>query len=354
MIRLRFLAAALTGLLTLFTSATAGPAVSIKDMAGRNLQVPQTIRKAYCMSPVCQIILYTLAPDMLAGWNYQTEPGEYALLVPPYRDLPVLGGWFGRNNTGNLEEILRSRPDIMISLGDPLATATAEQVQKQTGIPVYIGDWSLKKLPETYLAMGRLLHREARAKLLADYCHKTLQEIESKVKTIPPGQRRRVYYAEGPTGLATDPARSAHSESILFAGGINVAEVPDSKGYGETPVSMEQILIWNPDVILAGYDHSPSTGAFYRGIWQNPLWQRVKAVQAKDVYEAPQYPFNWIDRPPSANRIIGIKWLAHLFYPKLFPMDLRAETRSFYHLFYHRDLSKAELDRLLDRAIRHP
>lgn len=324
----------------------------ITDMAGRKLTVPRHVHKVYCMSPVCQVVLYTLAPDLLAGWNYKPEAGEYALLVPPYRDLPVLGGWFGKNNTGNLEEILKTHPDLMISLGDPMSTATAEQVQAQTKIPVYVGGWGLRQLPEVYRALGRILGREARAKALADYCQNALQDVETKVRRIPPQQRRRIYYAEGPTGLSTDPGTSAHSESIIFAGGVNVAAVPEQKGYGQTPVSLEQVLSWNPDIIIAGYDHMSSPGTFYQDIWHQPLWAQVKAVKTRDVYEAPQYPFNWIDRPPSANRIIGIRWMAHLFYPKLFAFDLRSEARKFYQLFYHKTLSDAELNKLLAQAVK--
>jgi iron complex transport system substrate-binding protein len=96
-----------------------------------------------------------------------------------------------------------------------------------------------------------------------------------------------------------------------------------------------------------------SPGAFYRDVWTAPLWQNVKAVKDHAVYEAPQFPFNWIDRPPSANRIIGIKWLANTFYPDRFHDDMRAETRKFYKLFYHRDLTEAELNQLLAQAFKH-
>jgi iron complex transport system substrate-binding protein len=76
-------------------------------------------------------------------------------------------------------------------------------------------------------------------------------------------------------------------------------------------------------------------------------------VKDHAVYEAPQFPFNWIDRPPSVNRIIGIKWLANTFYPDRFHDDMRAETRKFYKLFYHRDLTEAELNQLLAQAFKH-
>ena len=326
----------------------------LTDMAGRKVRVPRRIQKVYCMSPVCTVLVYTLAPELLAGWNYQPDPGEMKWIVEPYRKLPVLGGWFGKNNTGNIEEIIKAHPDVLISAGDVLAVSTADRVQDQSHLPVFVGDGSLKNLDKLYLAVGELLGKQVRAAELGDYCRKTVREIAGKVATIPLARRRRVYYAEGPTGLETDPGGSPHSEAIDFAGGLNVAQVPAQGGYGHIPVSMEQVLQWDPEIVIAGYDHNSSPGDFYRSVWQDPLWQPVKAVKTHAVFEAPQYPFNWIDRPPSVNRIIGIKWLANLFYPDLFHYDIRAETRDFYFRFYHRKPSDVELAELLAQAVRKP
>jgi iron complex transport system substrate-binding protein len=330
--------------------ATARP---FTDQTGRKLTVPDKIRKIYCMNPTCQVMMYTLAPDLLAGWNYEPTPGEKAMLVPPYDRLPMLGGWYGRNNTGNLEQIMKVHPDVMVSIGAPGATSVEERVQAQTGRPVVMGTWKLDKIAANYRMLGELTGRQTRAKALADYVTKALTEVTTKVAAIPPDKRRRVYYAEGPKGLNTDPGGSAHAESILIAGGINVAEVPTDHGFGEIPVSMEQVFVWNPDVIIAGYDHEHSPGVFYSTVWNDPMWSRIKAVKDHAVYEAPQFPFNWIDRPPSANRIIGIRWLAKTFYPDLFAFDLKAETRRFYKLFYHRDLRDDELNALLAQAVKH-
>ena len=58
----------------------------------------------------------------------------------------------------------------------------------------------------------------------------------------------------------------------------------------------------------------------------------------------------WIDRPPSLNRIMGLRWLSGLFFPETFVFHLAEETRNFYKLFYHVDLSDEALDRLLQWA----
>ncbi len=331
-------------------AADAGQRVLV-DMAGRTVIVPGTIHKVMGMSPVGTVLLYTLSPDLLAGWNYQPDPGELAFYQEPYRHLPVLGGWYGKNNSANLEVIIQAHPDVLITMGDPMGIAMADRVQQQTHIPVYYLDGSLEKLPDAYLKAGELLGNPARAAELAAECRRTLEEISSKVARIPPEKRRRVYYSEGPTGLETEPGNSMHSEALIFAGAVNVAAVPSQQGYGHTPVSMEQVLQWNPDVIISGYDHTSSPGEFYQMLWTNPAWMRVSAVRHGMVVEAPQYPFNWIDRPPSVNRIIGIEWVANLLYPEIFHYNIREETRRFYDTFYHIKLSDAQLNQVLIAAL---
>jgi iron complex transport system substrate-binding protein len=331
--------------------ASGGETRVVTDMVGRQLTVPAHIHRVLGMSPMGTILVYTLDPSLLMGWNYPPDPGEKALLLEPYRNLPVLGGWFGKDNTGNIEKIMAAHPDVLISMGDPMGVAQAERVQSQTNIPVYVLNGGFDNLPEAYRKAGELLGSTQRAAMLAAECQRALDEIRRKVGTIPPERRRRYYYAEGPKGQETEPASSAHVESMNFAGGVNVAAgVAEQKGYGHSPVSIEQILRWNPEIIIAGYDHSSSPGQFYSSVWSDSRWQGVAAVRSHEVYETPQYPFCWIDRPPSANRIIGIKWLAKLFYPELFTYDLRRETRDFYEKFYQIKLTDAQLNQILATA----
>jgi iron complex transport system substrate-binding protein len=104
---------------------------------------------------------------------------------------------------------------------------------------------------------------------------------------------------------------------------------------------VEQVIVWNPDTIVTLDDR------FFAGIERNPLWQGVDAVLLKRIYLAPDLPFGWVDRPPSLNRLLGLEWLARLFYPDYFKDDMRSRTREFFRLFYHLDLADAQLDQLL-------
>jgi iron complex transport system substrate-binding protein len=327
----------------------------ITDMAGRRVRIPAVVRAAYPTSPMGDILLYTLAPEKIVGLSWNLTPDERKLLLDVYAKKPVLGGWFGKNTTGNPEVILQARPDVAVSVAmdgpDPTSRATADRMQAQLGIPVVLLDGSLSNLVAAYTLAGEVMGAPARAAVLAAWCTNALQQVQAVARSIPENERVRVYYAEGSRGLETDPRGSPHAEVLEWVGGCNVADVPLLRGYGRAAVSFEQLLVWNPDLVIVGIDRSHGDGAEnYAHVSADPTWQRVPAVVRGRHYAIPSLPFNWFDRPPCVNRIIGALWLSNLLYPERLPLDIRAKTREFYELFYQHKLTEPELDEVLQHA----
>ncbi len=325
---------------------------TITDMVGRTLTVPQTIDRVLGTSPPGTIALFVLAPDKLGGLNFEPNKQNGSVYMSEkYRTLPVVGGWFGKQ-TGNYETFISMNPDILIhddTWSSTFSETLTERQQKFGDIPV-VGvrnSMSVTGYDSSIQFLGDLLGAEEQARSLSEYYNRVMTTVTSRVESIPDDQRARVYYAEGPKGLQTDPKGSSHSELVELAGGINVADCQVLPGMGMTPVSMEQVTKWNPDVIIVG------DPGFYSAIWNDPLWQDIPAVKNHRVFLVPQSPFTWFDRPPGVNRIIGIPWTAKVFYPDLFAdMDLVELTREFYSKFYHYDLTESEVNSLLDPALR--
>lgn len=328
---------------------------TVIDMAGRTVVIPRKITKVFSTSPMGTILMYTLAPDKIAGLSWPVTDMEKRFTLPSYQKLPLLGGMFGgKKNTMNPELIIKTHPDFILSLGDitRLDMDTAERLQAQLHIPVFMADGGFEKIGEVYQRLGEILDTKTRATRLAAYWEKITAGTKTVIAKIPLEKRVRVYYAEAVNGLETDPANSRHAEVLTLAGGINVADVPEQRGYGRTQVSMEQLLEWNPELIIVCSDQGFSQERFYTKIFADPLWSNLKAVKNKEVYEIPFAPFNWFDRPPSVNRIIGVVWLRQLLYPQYFKTDIIRETQEFYQLFYHRKLSAAEVDEILANSMR--
>ena len=149
-----------------------------------------------------------------------------------------------------------------------------------------------------------------------------------------------VYYARGPRGMQTGLKGSINVESIERIGARNVAGERIGQGSLVT-VSPEQLLMWNPEIVIT------AEAAFAAIAATDDVWKSIKAVRDRHLYVAPEVPFPWLDSPPSVNRLIGLKWLGRVLYPEAFPEDLRAETRSFYSLFYNRAPDERQFNELL-------
>ena len=326
-----------------------GNPTQIMDMAGRTVELPDKVEKIFSTGPVGTIVLYSLNPDKMVGWNYDLRDGEKEFILEKYHDLPNLGG-AGKESI-NVEEVLKANPDILIAMEtiDDSLISDIEEMEEQLGKPIVLIDDDINKLDEVYELLGKILGEEEKSEILGEYCKKTLLDIEEKSDEITDDMKIKVYYAEGPEGLETEPSGSWHSEVLDMIGGDNVSKTTVKGDKGKSEISIEQLLNWNPDLILSWDDER---GGYYSEIFKDPAWKDIKAVKYEEVYEIPNKPFNWFDRPPSINRILGLKWAGSLIYPEIYDYDMRHEVEEFYEKFYHYQLSEKEIDNLLENSTR--
>lgn len=327
--------------------------IEIVDQANRTVTVPtpKELNKVFFTSPLGMIMVYTLVPDKLAGVSSDLSEEELAYLNPALKEAPNLGGMQAGAEL-NPEAIINSGAQIIFSIApEPISETSvseANQLQEQLNIPVVVVDGSMEKAASSYAFLGSVLGEEERAKTLGDYCTKVFEDVVNKVSDIPDDQKVSVYYAEKNDGLSTEPSTSSHAAVLKYAGAKNVATVEAKKGSGMSPVSLEQVLTWDPDVIIAwGADR----GGAYDLIKTDKDWSNVKAVKDDRVYSMPNKPFSWMDRPPSVNRFLGVQWVAHMLYPDVYTIDMKEQTKEFYKLFYSVDLTDEQLNKILEGAI---
>jgi len=321
----------------------------LEDSAGRRIEVPDRVERVFAAGPPAAILLYVLKPEALLGWPRALRPDERPYIAPVARDLPETGRLTGRGGEANLEVVLKLRPDLIIDFGSVRDTyiSLADRVQAQTGIPYILIDGRFENTAAALRLLGSILGVEERAERLATYAEQTFAGIDAILAKVPEDQRPRVYLARGPDGLESGVQGSINTEILERAGGRNV--VGASQGQrGLVRVSPEQLLVTNPDVVVT-WDEQ-----FYEGIWHDPLWSGLEAVRNKQVFLSPTLPFGWIDRPPSLNRLIGLRWLAGLFYPDRVQQGVPKLAREFYRLFYQVDLSDRELARLMPWSNQNP
>ncbi|QGM47889.1 ABC transporter substrate-binding protein [Methylocystis heyeri] len=324
--------------------ALAGDTREIVDMIGRRVTIPAKIERVYGSGPPPTLMLYALAPELLIGLNTPMKGDDKRLIRKEARDLPALGSQSGGGRQLNPEEILAQHPDIVIAWADRLGdNSKTEESFARIKLPVvFIKLDTLAQYAQSFRFLGELFDRKAKGDELAAYIDGALARVQKAVADIPAQQRLRVYYAESADGLATDCDKSFHAEPIILAGADNVYHCEQATHMGMEKIGLEQIIALRPDLILS-QDHG-----FASSVTGTEGWRNVKAVQERRILAIPRAPFNWLDRPPSFMRALGIQWLANAFYPTRYPLDLKDETKKFYRLFLGVEIDDADFARLFN------
>ncbi len=326
------------------TEEPAPTTVQFTDSVGRVVEVPADITKVAISGPLAQIVLFALCPDKLVGVASKWDATAEQYLATEYYNLPELGQLYGGKGELNLETLLASGAQVVIDVGEPKDTIVEDMdaLQQQTGIPFVHITATASTMADAYTKLGELLNMPDEAKALSDYCAtvyaRTLEIANS-------AEKANLIYCLGDTGLNVIANGSYHAEILdLLANNLAVVDAPSSKGSGNE-VDLEQILLWNPDVILFAPD------SIYATVGSDPAWQQINAIKNGAYYEVPMGPYNWMGFPPSVQRYLGMMWMAQLLYPDTAQYDLYTEVAEYFKLFYHCNLTQAQYDALVANSI---
>ncbi|MBO3278203.1 ABC transporter substrate-binding protein [Pseudomonas schmalbachii] len=300
------------------------------------------VRRIFAAGPPAAVLVYCLAPDKLLGWPWPLTEEKRSLIAPAQRDLPVLGGLAGRASTISMETLVRLAPDLIVDAGTADATfrSANARASEQTGIPCVSFAGRLADSPLLLREASARFGVEARGERLANHAQAILERSRN-------GSHRlgTVYLARGPDGLETGLGGSIHSEAVELAGLENVAARLGSGGLAR--VSLEQLLDWQPDIVLC------QDAGLQQYIRQSALWRNLPAVRANRVYRAPALPFGWLDGPPGLNRLLGLEWLLALTDPSQVAA-LPQRVREFFSLFYSMEPSEMQIRQLLSSHPNNP
>ena len=315
------------------------------DSTGREVEVPVQIDKVALSGPMSQIVLFALCPDKLVGVSnaWSKEAQEY--LDEKYFNMPQIGQLYGGKGELNLEALLQSGAQVVIDVGEPKGgiKEDMDSLQQQTGIPFIHITADTESYPAAYRMLGDLLNMKDEAQTLAAYCEKIYDRTVSIAGSV---EKANVLYVTGDAGQNVIASGSYHAEILdLLTNNLAVVDDPSSKGTGNE-VSMEQILTWNPDVVVFAPE------SIYATVQDDAAWQSVTAIKNGAYYEVPFGPYNWMGFPPSVQRYLGMMWLSKVLYPEATAdYDLCSDVQEYYKLFYHCDITRAQYDALVANSL---
>ena len=215
----------------------------------------------------------------------------------------------GSNGKYDYEKIASLKPDLVIAseLNTPDQVKSLENLK----ITVYYlsNPTNLEGMFANLVLVGEMTGHKAQAETLVASLRLRVKAVQNKDSSVT--NRPSIFYELD----ATDPAKPYTAgpttfidQLIQIAGGVNIA------GSLNTPwpqLSLEEILVKNPDMILLGdaaYGNSPEQ------VKQRPGWTDLKAVKDGNIQV---FDDNLVSRP--GPRIVdGLEILAKIIHPELY------------------------------------
>ncbi len=319
----------------------------VTSLSGEKVTVPLKINRIAEQFPAHTVtdIMLGVGDKLVAiPQNVKTIP-FLRKVYPGVNGLPEL---FRNGGKVNMEELLKLKPDVVstISGGDTLTPF------QQAGLPAVNMDFNTfpQLVPSIQLA-GKVYGGAAAAKAKAynDYVTAKLAMVQSRLAKLPATEQPSVVHIASYPPVVVDGGKSLIDGWIKIAGGTDSAS--GVKGTHVT-VSMEQLLQWNPDVLIVetpGGDQglaANSAQSVIDNLAKSPGWADLKAVKAGRVYLNPQGLYPWDRFGPE--EALQIQWAAKVLHPDLFTdLDIRSETKNFYSKFFNYHTTEADLDQIL-------
>ena len=314
----------------------------ITDAAGRVVEIPYLVTRVVDVWPANQgIVLMLGGADKLVGTVAMAKKQPWLQkLYPRIKEVPVVAS---APNDVNIETLLSLHPDVILMSYAGGMPSWMDKVAAVHIPVVLMPAVTFDDIKATILMTGEVLgpNEAAVAREFAKYYQNNIDKVRAVTASIPKDQRPKVLHSMQSGILAIDGVNSLIDNWINIAGGTNAAV--DVKGLGKV-VTMEQVIKWNPDVIICGT--APNIENKQK-IMTDPQWSSIKAVKDGKVYVNPAGVYLW-DRH-SAEGALQILWAAKLLYPgKFHDLDMKKETKAFYARFFHYKLSDGDFNSIMN------
>jgi len=253
--------------------AQAAP-VTWQDNLGRTVTVNAPVKRAIIFST------YEMIPA-LGLWDQVVGVGRHAyrndLMLAARPNIEREYRSAGSGMDVNIEAVLKARPDLVITWAIKPETV---RFLEQRGLTVAaVHPESIEELHDAIRYHGKVFGRQTRAEHVVSESKRLFGTIEKKIRSIPPDRRKRMLWLSSkPTIVAG--GTGMYDDLLKAIGAVNPASAYHQR-YLE--VSMEKILVWNPDVIFIWGNAKYGVD----DILKNPQWRHLRAVKTGQVFKAP-------------------------------------------------------------------
>ncbi|WP_157092468.1 ABC transporter substrate-binding protein [Selenomonas sp. oral taxon 126] len=316
----------------------------VTDTTGRAVKLPAEVKSlAIVPIPWASVVYAVDGTGARVAGMHPSAKAAYAnsmlkTLSPEMENAST--DFVGQDFAIHMEELGKLNPSAIIVWNyqeDEIA-----QLEKLNVPTIALKYGTMEDLQNGIRVIGQVLGKEERAASLVQFQQDTMAYFDGKKAALADTPKPKVLYLrDGDLKVAGGAA--VNTMMIETAGGVNVAK--DVQGQW-TPVTMEQVAAWDPDVIILSNFAPIQPADLYEDKLAGQNWKNIAAVREGRVYKAPLGLYRW--DAPSVETPLMIKWLAQKLHPAVFAdYVLKDDLRAFYEKFFSYQLTDADLKEIL-------
>ena len=336
------------------TSAPGGDStpttITVTDHAGNTVTVPRDIKRVVVGDifplPSVLTVFFDSADRLVGIAPTSMAAAKNGLLSQLYPEILNARTDFMNGNKINLEELAKLEPDVVFYSANN--TQQGEELRSAgfAAVGISANNWgynAIETLNQWIALLSQMFPDNDRAAIAKTESEKIFDLVKERTSSLTDDKKARVFFLfqYNESSILTSGKQFFGEWWAEAIGAVNVAEELEKDN--SVAVNLEQVYVWNPDVIFITNFTSAQPDALYNNTVGNYDWSGIKAVTDRAVYKMPLGMYR--SYTPGVDTPITLLWLAKTVYPELFSdIDVTARAVEYYKTVFGVELTTAQVE----------
>lgn len=331
----------------------------IVDHAGNTVEIPAEINRVVITSVTPLPALFCLfmgSSEKLAGmYPASKSTALHSIVAEMIPGLEDISTSFYDGSAINVEELMKLDPDVVFYFA---GKEDEKQAIEKAGIPAVAfdpfydgnnggdGNNIVAVAREWISLLGEIFDMPGRSEIFESFESEIDALVADRVKNLSEEEKPRTLILANYNEASLMAGGTQTADYwIRAAGGVNVAL---ETGKPMAQINMEQVYLWDPDVIILNSFSAFTVDDILNGATvEGHDWSGLKAVQNKRVYKIPLGTYYWY--ATCYESPLMTLWMGQTMNPELFSdVDFTAYLKNYFSKSFSVELTDADIDKIFN------
>ncbi len=324
--------------------------ITVVDHGGNSVTVPRDIRRVVVCDifplPSVLTVFFDSADKLVGIAPTSMAAAKNGLLSQLYPEILNAKTDFMTGSTVNLEELAKLEPDVVFYGADNASQGEELRRAGFAAVGISANNWgydAIETLNQWIALLSQMFPDNDRTALVKTESEQIYSLVKERTGNLAEDKRARVFFLfqYNDSSILTSGKQFFGQWWADAIGAVNVAEELEKDN--SVAVNLEQIYVWNPEVVFITNFTSAQPDDLYNNTIGTYDWSGIDAVVNKSVYKMPLGMYR--SYTPGVDTPITLLWLAKTVYPELFAdIDVTAKAIDYYKNVFGIELTTAQVE----------